>query len=94
MRQFAAQRMASVVAPQIERLRSGNTLPLPEMVIEKQPRAQHQRRPTARHLRQHEALRPNNVSGVGEQHLALLQRLAHQTKLEMLEVAQAAVDEF
>src|SRR4029079_13267020 len=93
VRQLAAQRVAGVVPPQIKRLRSWEALPLPEMVIEKQTGAQHQSRPASRHLRQHETLWPNDMSGVGKQHLALLQRLAHQTELEMLEIAQAAADE-
>ncbi len=38
-------------------------------------------------------LRPDDVPRVGEQNLALFQRLTHQPKLEVLQVAQTAVDE-
>ena len=93
MRQLAAQRVAGVVAPQIDRLRTGDALPGAEVVVEEQPGAQQQPGAPARHLRQHEALRPDDMAGVGQQHLALLQRLAHEPEFVVLEIAQAAVDE-
>ena len=93
MRQLAAQRMAGMVAPQIDRLRTGDALPSAEVVVKEQPGAQQQPGAAARHLRQHEALRPDDMAGVGQQHLALLQRLAHEPEFVVLEIAQAAVDE-
>ncbi len=44
-------------------------------------------------MRQHEAQRTHDVSRIGEQHLALAQRLAHQAELAVFEIAQAAMDE-
>ena len=46
-----------------------------------------------RHVRQDEPQRPHDVRRDAQQHLALHQRLAHQPELEVLEVAQAAVDQ-
>src|SRR5262249_51509528 len=44
-------------------------------------------------VRQHEEERPDDVRRDAQQHLALLQRLAHQVELVLLEVAQPAVDQ-
>ena len=44
-------------------------------------------------VRQHEAQRPDDVRGEGEQHLAFLQALSHQPEFVMLEIAQATVDQ-
>ena len=44
-------------------------------------------------VRHHEAQRPHDVRRAAQQHLALVQRLAHQRELAVLEVAQAAVDQ-
>ncbi len=44
-------------------------------------------------MRQHEQQRPDDVRRRCEQHLAFLERLAHQVEVEVLEVTQAAVHE-
>ena len=63
------------------------------MVVKEEPQPQHPARAQMGLVRQHEAQRPGEVRGLGEQHLALLQRLAHQPELVMFEVAQAAMDQ-
>jgi hypothetical protein len=44
-------------------------------------------------MRQHEAQRLDDVRRDPPQHLALAQGLAHQTDIEMFEIAQATMDE-
>ena len=44
-------------------------------------------------MRHDEGKRPDDVRRGAQQHFALLQRLAHQAELVILEVAQSAVDE-
>ena len=44
-------------------------------------------------VRQHEAQREGQVRRLGQQHLALHQRLAHQPEFVMFEIAQAAVNQ-
>jgi hypothetical protein len=44
-------------------------------------------------LRQHEALRPNDVRCLSEQYFALDERLTHKAELEVLKITQAAMDE-
>ena len=57
------------------------------------PSRSSQRRAQARHRRQHEAHRPDEVRRHAQQHLALVERLAHQAERAVLEIAQAAVDQ-
>ena len=64
-----------------------------EMVVEKEAEAQHPARPEMRFVRQHEAQRPGDVRRLCQQHLTLHQRLAYQSELVLLEIAQATVDE-
>ena len=59
----------------------------------KQPDPQHDRRTRPRNRRQHEAHRPDQVRRHPQHHLALDQRLAHQPKPSLLEIAQPAVNE-
>ena len=82
-----------MVTPQVERLGRGDAPTLPEVVIKEQTGPKQQTGAAACHLRQDEALRPDNVAGVGQKHFALLQRLANETEFEVLEITQAAVDE-
>ena len=82
-----------MIAVEIDRGGAGDAPAPAEVIVEKQPGSQQQARASARHLRQHEALRPDDVAGIREQHLALLQCLAHEAELEMLKVAQPAMDE-
>ena len=44
-------------------------------------------------MRHDEVQRTHDVRRGGQQHLALHERLAHQREVELLEVAQAAVDQ-
>ena len=54
---------------------------------------EHQRRARARHRRQHEPHRMDQVGRRPQQHLALGQRLADQPQRAMLEIAQPAMDQ-
>ena len=64
-----------------------------EVIVEEQAGADHPGRPQMRHVRHHEAQRPHDVRRGAQQHLALLQRLAHQGELAVLQIAQPAVDQ-
>ena len=64
-----------------------------EMVVEEEAEPQHPPGPEVRLVRQHEAQRPAEMRRLGQQHLALLQRLAHQAELVVFEVAQPAMDQ-
>ena len=64
-----------------------------EVIVEKKTDADHPARTQLRHVRHHEVQRPGKVGGNAQQDLALRQRFGHQAKLELLEVAQAAVDQ-
>ena len=75
----------------VERARAGQPLAAAEMVVEEQAEADQPGRALLRAVRQHEAHRPDDVRGRGQQHLALDQRLAHQPELVVLEIAQAAM---
>ena len=64
-----------------------------EMIIEEEAEPQHPARAQVRLVRQHETQRPGEVWRFGQQHLAFLQRLAHQPEFVLFQIAQAAVDE-
>ncbi len=63
------------------------------MIVEKKTKPQHPARPEVLLVRQNEAQGPRDMGSLGQQHLALHQRLAHQSELVLLEIAQPAVDE-
>ena len=87
------QRRPGRVPPQLHRAR-GRQLPAPaQMVVEEQPEPQQPRRPQLGVIRQYETQRPDDVRRDAPQHLALLQGLAHQPELVVLEVAQPAMDQ-
>ena len=87
------ERSAGRVLLQIERACAGQPLPAAQMVVHEQSDAQHPGRPQPLLVGQHEAHRPHDVRRDCPQHLALGQRLAHQPEVEVLEIAQAAMDE-
>ncbi len=66
---------------------------LRQVVVEEQSGADHPLRPQMRIVRHDEAQRPHDVRRGREQHLALLQRLAHEAEMKAFEVAQAAVNQ-
>src|SRR5581483_7758524 len=63
-----------------------------EMVIEKEAEPYQQGGTQAVVVGQHESQRPDDVRRHAEQHLTLLQRLAHEPEVVLLEIAQPAVD--
>ena len=63
------------------------------MIVEKKPQADHPARPQSGHVRHDEARRPGEVSGDAQQDLALGERFGDEAELELLEVAQPAVDQ-
>jgi hypothetical protein len=87
------QRLAGRVLAQVDAARTRQHLALGQVVVHEQADADHPGRPHGRVVRHHEAQRPHDVRRALEQHLALLQRLAHQRELVVLQVAQPAVDQ-
>ena len=63
------------------------------MIIEKKAQPQQPSRTQPLVVRQHKPQRPNDVRRHPPQHLALHQGFAHEAKLKMFEIAQAAVDQ-
>jgi hypothetical protein len=63
------------------------------MVVEEQPDADHPGGAQVRLVGKDEAQRPDDVWCGPQEHLALGERLADQRELELLQIAQAAVDE-
>ena len=87
------QARAELGARQVDRDRLGQGHVPVEMVVEEEAQPQHPARPQMRLVRQHEAQRKGEVRRLGQKHLALLQGLAHQPELVVLEIAQAAMDQ-
>src|SRR5271170_319412 len=63
------------------------------MIVEKQAEPQQPSGSEALVMRQHESQRPDNMRGHAPERFALHERFAHQPKLVVFEVAQAAVDQ-
>ena len=78
---------------QIHALRSGQRRAQVEIVVEHQPESDHPCRSQVRHMRQHEAQRPRDMRRDPQQRFALVQRIAHETNIAVLEIAQAAVNQ-
>ena len=79
------------VAPQIQRPRPRQLFPPAKMVVQKQPQPDQPRRTVVGRMRQHKAHRPDDMRGGVEQDLPLDQRLPHQAKFVILQIAQAAM---
>src|SRR5581483_10426284 len=80
-------------ALQIEASRRRQDAATTEVVVEKEAEPDDRPRPQALVVREDEPQGPNDMGGGSEQNLALDERLAHQAKLVIFKVAQAAVDE-
>ena len=87
------ERPAFRIAAQVEGAGRRQQLAAAQMVVEEQAEPDEPGRAHLRHVRQHEAHRPDDVRRGAQQHLALDQRLAHQPELVVFEVAQAAMDQ-
>ena len=87
--QWGAQRIAA----QIDRAGRGQDFAPAEVVIDEQARAQQPWRAQAGRRRQHEPHRPDEMRGHAQHDLAFDERLPHQAKPAMLEIAQSAVNE-
>jgi hypothetical protein len=87
------ERPAGLVLAEVDAFRSAQQFAPGQVVVEKQAESHHPGRPHRRVVRQHEAQRPHDVRRVAQQDFALLQGLAHQAELVVLQVAQAAVDQ-
>ncbi|MNV26284.1 hypothetical protein D3C71_1174020 [compost metagenome] len=85
---------AARIAPQVDALRAREMgSGVAKVVVEPQPRAQHPRRAQVACMRQHEAGRGDQMRCKQAQCFALVERLAHQRELALLQVAQAAMDQ-
>ena len=91
--EFGLQRRAGGIVAQPQRARRRQPLAAAEMVVEEQAKAQQPSRAQCLVVRQDEAQRPDDVRRDPPQHLALHQRLAHQTELVIFQIAQPAVDQ-
>ncbi|MNT23919.1 hypothetical protein D3C72_1593640 [compost metagenome] len=87
-------RLERVARAEAQAARSTQALALAEVVVEEQAGADHPGRAQVRAVRQHEAHRLDDVRGFGQQHFALGQGFTHKSELVVLQVAQAAVDQF
>jgi hypothetical protein len=87
------ERRTGRMRAQVHRARTRQHLAAGQMVVEEEAHAHHPGGPHRRVVRHHEAQRPHDVRRTAQQHLALLQRLAHQRELVVLQVAQPAVDQ-
>jgi hypothetical protein len=80
------------MAAHVDAVRAGQQFAAREVIIEKEAGADHPRGTQVRHVRHHETQRPHDVRRRAQQHLALLQRLAHELEFAVFEIAQAAVN--
>ncbi len=80
-------RRAFRITQQIQRTGARQFFAPAKVVIEEQPQANKPHRAIARVIRQHEAHRPDDMRRGVEQDFTLNQRLAHQAKLVILEIA-------
>ena len=87
------ERLAGRMPRQLDRLRTRQKAPACQMVIEEEASADHPRRTLRGIVRHHETQRPHDVRRHAQQHLALLQCLAHQAEFVIFEVPQPAVDQ-
>ncbi len=85
------QRLADLVAGQIDRAGRRQQMPAADMVVEKQPEPQQPGRAQAGMMRQHESQRADDVGRDLPEDFALDQRLADQAELVIFEIAQAAM---
>ena len=92
--QALLQRIAAMIPEQIEALRRRKDVAPAEVIVEEQAETQQPGRTHAFVDRQHEAHRPDDMRGRAQQHLAFLERLAHEVEFIMFEIAQAAVHQF
>ena len=88
------QRRAGRVAGEIESAGAGQEPPPTEMVVDEEAEAQEPGRTQAGVMGQDEAQRLDQMGRGAPQHLALDQRLVDEAELVILEIAQAAVDQF
>ena len=87
------QRLAGLVDDQIERARSRQDSAPAERVIEQEAEPQQERRALRLVDRQDEAQRLHQMRRHPQQHLAFVQRGAHQPQRAVLQIAQAAMNE-
>ena len=84
---------AMAIGREPDAARFGQAAATAHMVIEEQSGTDHPCRAQMPFVRQHEFQRPDDVRRDAQHHLALGQRLRHQAKLVVFEVAQPAVNQ-
>ena len=85
------QGLADLVMDEIDRARRRQQMPAADMVVQEQPQPEQPGRPQAGVVRQNETQRPDDVGRDLPEDFALDQRLAHQPKLVIFEIAQPAM---
>ena len=71
----------------------GKRLPAAQVIVQKQAQRAASRPAASPAVRQHETHGPHDVRSDAPEHLALDRGFAHQAEIEMLQIAQAAVDQ-
>src|SRR6185312_8365969 len=89
----ANQRTADRIMDEIDRARGREQMAPPDMVVEKEAEPEQPGWAQAGMVRQHESERADDVGRDVPEDFPLDQRLAHQTKLVIFEIAQAAMHE-
>ena len=87
------ERFARRVVGQPQRSGWRQETPAAQMIVKKKPDPKHPGGSEIRMMGQHKAKRPHDMGRDSPQNLALDERFANQTKLEMLQIAQAAMDQ-
>ena len=91
--EFRLQANAVGAGGQIDAVRCGQRHATAQAIVEKKPGSQHPCGAKLGHVRHYEAHGSHDVRCYGEQHLTFGQGFAHESKLEVLEIAQATVNE-
>jgi hypothetical protein len=87
------ERRAHRMAAHVDAVRTRQQFAPSQMIVEEQADADQPCGTQVRHVRHDETQRPHDVGRRAQQGLALLERLAHEPELLVLEVAQPAVNQ-
>ena len=93
MGELRTQRLACRIVAQVQSSCRRQDLPSAQMVVQKEPGADHPSWPQPGMVRQHEPQRPYDMRRGAPQHLALGERFAYQAEGVMLQIAQPAMDQ-
>src|SRR4051794_5453737 len=92
--EFSLDRLALGISVKMDASAARKLLSLAKMIIQEQAEPNEPRRSLVWRMRKDDSHRPHDIRSRAEKNLALREGLAHEAKLEMLEVTQAAVNVF